>query len=339
MTQWLRRRAVLASACLLAAVLAGCGGGGGGGGDDDATKRTAIRIQLNWVPEPEFGGLYAALEQGFFTAEGLDVELVAGGPGVAAPQLVASGNVPFAIVGGEQILTLREQGGEIVALFATFQDDPMGLMVHAANPHASLEELWRSETKVACEANLSWVEAMRRRVPDGRVQIVPHTGSLAQFVADPTMAQQCFIFAEPVALEVQGVPTRVFLAKESGFNPYNVVLATSAAHLREQPELCGRVVRAVQRGWEHYLAEPRPTNEIMHRLNPSMSVEAMDIAAAKQAALIANDATRSLGLGAMTSERWREIAESLRELGKITTVPEPADVFRWPAPDRGTTRP
>jgi ABC-type nitrate/sulfonate/bicarbonate transport system substrate-binding protein len=49
---------------------------------------TPIRLQLNWVPEPEFGGLYQAQEDGTFAKHGLDVDITPGGAGAPTWQLV-----------------------------------------------------------------------------------------------------------------------------------------------------------------------------------------------------------------------------------------------------------
>src|SRR5436189_4757994 len=40
-----------------------------------------IKVQLDWVAEPEHGGFYQAQAKGFFREEGLDVTLIPGGPG------------------------------------------------------------------------------------------------------------------------------------------------------------------------------------------------------------------------------------------------------------------
>jgi NitT/TauT family transport system substrate-binding protein len=44
---------------------------------------TKVRVQLQWVPQAQFAGEIAAKAEGYYAAEGLDVELVAGGPNVA----------------------------------------------------------------------------------------------------------------------------------------------------------------------------------------------------------------------------------------------------------------
>ena len=44
---------------------------------------TKVRVQLQWVPQAQFAGEIAAKAEGYYAAEGLDVELVSGGPNVA----------------------------------------------------------------------------------------------------------------------------------------------------------------------------------------------------------------------------------------------------------------
>ena len=40
-----------------------------------------VKLVLNWVPEPEFGGIYAASENGAFAKHNLDVQITPGGAG------------------------------------------------------------------------------------------------------------------------------------------------------------------------------------------------------------------------------------------------------------------
>jgi NitT/TauT family transport system substrate-binding protein len=327
-------RIAILTLVLVAIALVGCGSSNQPPStpSPSAPAPTAVRLQLNWLPEPEFGGVYAAELAGYFSQEGLAVEIIKGGPGVAAPQLAASGKVEFAVVGGEQIVTLREQGGELVALYAIYQDDPMAVMVHEASPHRSLEALWKSDATIGCETNLSWVKALERTFGPSTMKFVPHGASLAEFASNPDRAQQCFVFSEPVALELQGVKTRVFLSKESGFNAYNAVVATRAEYAQRQGDTCDRLVRALQRGWQRYLLDPSEANAYMATLNTAMIKQAMDMGAARQAPLIQTPETETLGLGAMTEARWADIAGQLKAIGTIKSVPPTGTLFRWSVP-------
>src|SRR3954468_3463991 len=86
------------------------------------SKASKIRLALNWKPNPEFGGFYAA----DYAKHRLDVELLPGGAGTPTVQMIGAGSAEFGIVAGDEILLARARGNDVVALFAVFQQNPMG---------------------------------------------------------------------------------------------------------------------------------------------------------------------------------------------------------------------
>jgi NitT/TauT family transport system substrate-binding protein len=74
----IRSRRWLALAAVVGMLAAACGTSGGGGGN-----LTAVKVQLQWVSQAQFAGEIAALKEGYYKAEGLDVTLLEGGPNVA----------------------------------------------------------------------------------------------------------------------------------------------------------------------------------------------------------------------------------------------------------------
>lgn len=280
-----------------------------------------LRLQLDWVPEPEFGGIYAALERGWFREERLEVEVVKGSAGVATPQLVASGQADLGVMAAEQLLAARARGAPLVAVFATFQTNPIAVMVHAGHPARTLEEVWRGPGPVAVEPGQSFVRFLSKRY-GATPRLVPYQGTLATFQADPSLAQQCFLSAEPVQMQLEGVAVRVFTVAESGFDPYNGVVATSERVLSGRGDAVRRFVRALRRGWEAYLADPAAFNPAIARLNPAMPLEAMNLAAARLRPLVEGGTAKRQGLGAMEARRWEDLAAQLVDLGVLSRAPE-----------------
>ena len=86
------------------------------------------KLQLNWVPEPQFGGFYEAERIGAFKKHGLDVEIVPGGAGSPTVQMIGAGSVEFGIVSADEIVVARSRGNDVVALFAVYQTNPQGVM-------------------------------------------------------------------------------------------------------------------------------------------------------------------------------------------------------------------
>jgi NitT/TauT family transport system substrate-binding protein len=287
-----------------------------------------VTLQLNWTPEPEFGGFYAAAHDHLYEREGLHVSIKAGGAGVQTWQMVATGAVPFAIAEAGEILRARLKDADLVALFAVYQTSPQALMVHKASGVASLAEVFTSGKikRVAMESGVPYVKFLQKRYGFDKVEVVQYGGNLALFLADPTMAQQCFAFSEPLSAKEKGVEVSVFSTAEAGFNPYLAVVITSGKYLADHRAEVERFVRATRAGWKAYLDNAVPTNEYMPTQGATMTVPAMNAAADLQKPyVVGNDQTKSLGT--MSEERWKALADQLHELGEIDQVPDVTKAF------------
>ncbi|MCH2182693.1 MAG: ABC transporter substrate-binding protein [Mariniblastus sp.] len=276
-----------------------------------------VQVQLNWFPESEFGGLYEAEQNGWFKQAGLQVELLKGGPSVPAAQMVASGQVDFAVVSGPQLLTLRSQGAKVTAIFSTFQRNPRGIVVHQDSPYTSLDSLWKSSATVMGEDGLAFIKWLNREYGGQKLSFVPYTGSLAPFIGKKVDAMQCFATAEAVQLELEGVPNTVFLVADTGYNPYVTVIAVNDAFLEKHPERVSGFTSALRRGWESYLKSPAKTNQYMHGLNPDMTMEVLEKSSSRLPAFVESSDTQQHSIGWMTAQRWEELQQQLVELGQI----------------------
>ena len=98
---------------LLAILAIGCDRAESGGGS--TLSRPKVTLQLNWKPEPQFGGFYAAKEIAT-EKHNLDIDIVPGGVGTPTVQMVAAGKVPFAVVSADEIVIARSNGADVVAL-------------------------------------------------------------------------------------------------------------------------------------------------------------------------------------------------------------------------------
>ncbi|MET0146406.1 MAG: ABC transporter substrate-binding protein [Ilumatobacteraceae bacterium] len=126
-----RLRVAGAAVMALALVTAACGGDD----DDDATGTTdaptgsavdcttpdPVTLQLQWFIQAQFGGYYAAIDQGFYDDMCLDVSIAEGGVDIVPQQVLADGGADFAIAWVPKALQTREQGADIVDIAQVFQ--------------------------------------------------------------------------------------------------------------------------------------------------------------------------------------------------------------------------
>jgi NitT/TauT family transport system substrate-binding protein len=120
-----------------------------------------LSLALNWKPEPEFGGVFEAERIGAFATRGLALERT-GGPGAPVVQMVTARQVTFGIASADEVVLARDRGGDVVAVFATYQTSPQGLMTHAARGFDSLEALFQAKGILAVEPGLPYVKWLEK---------------------------------------------------------------------------------------------------------------------------------------------------------------------------------
>lgn len=86
-----------------------------------AQDLTPVSLQLQWVAQSQFAGYFAALDQGFWEEEGLDVTILEGAVEIVPQQVVASGGAEFGIAWVPKVLESNEQGVNLVNIAQIFQ--------------------------------------------------------------------------------------------------------------------------------------------------------------------------------------------------------------------------
>lgn len=110
----------------LALTVSACGGDDGDtdsdAGDSGAGgDLTPVSLQLQWVAQAQFAGYYAALDQGYYEDEGLDVTIAEGGPDIVPQDVLAAGDVDYAISWVPKVLGSIEQGAGITDVAQIFE--------------------------------------------------------------------------------------------------------------------------------------------------------------------------------------------------------------------------
>lgn len=109
-----------------------------------AAELTKVRLQLQWVTQSQFAGYYAALDQGFYKDEGLDVEILEGAVEIVPQQVVAAGEAEFGIAWVPKVLASREQGADLVNIGQVFQRSGT-LQVSWADSGITKPEDWKGK--------------------------------------------------------------------------------------------------------------------------------------------------------------------------------------------------
>lgn len=303
-------------------ILAACSSTSQSGGDEGSESEASLKEEeiiavkqvTNWFAEPEHGGQYAAFIKDFYKEAGMDMTIEPGGPQVSAVQIVSSGSAMFGMAQADDILMARNQGIPIVAIAATFQTNPQGLIFHKEQGIQDFPDL--NGRTVYTMPGASYWEYMKKKY-NLEVQDMAYTGSLVNFISDPEAVTQGYITAEPFALTEQGIENDILLNAESGYNPYANVLFTMEETIEKQPELVKAFVEASIKGWDYYKENSDEINEYINELNPDISLEAMKYGAKAQMDLVYGGDAETNGVGYLTEERWKTLLDQMVDIEMI----------------------
>ena len=285
-----------------------------------------VELALNWLPEAEHGGFYAADVHGLFAERHLKVKIISGGPGVPVIQNVATGKVTFGVTNADQVLLQRAQEADVVVVFAPIQQSPRCIMVHKKSGITRFDDL--KNMTLLIKANQTFLGYLRKKLPLTNVQIVDYAGSIGPFLQDERLGQQAYVFSEPFQVAEQGAEPVNLMLSDIGFNPYTSVLITRAEVIAKQPELVRRMVEACRLGWRKYLDEPEQTNAQIHSLNKEMSLEILAFGTRTLKPLCESGLSSPEKLGEMNAERWTTLAEQLVEAGALKSgAGDPSQAF------------
>jgi NitT/TauT family transport system substrate-binding protein len=287
---------------------------------------TPIRLQLDWYPQPEQGGFFAAQMLGYYKAEGLDVSLLPLPQYGSAAQLVASGKAEIGLGSSDAVLEWNSNGLPLVAIAATMQHDPQAVMVHKDSPIHDFKDL--EGHTVSAQTGATWLKYVTLRYNLRQVRQVPSTLSIANFLNDPGYVQQVFVTSEPFFAKQAGAEVRTLLISSSGYDPYRVQF-TTRDFAAQHPDLAAKFVRASIRGWKAYLSDPAATNALLLKLNPALNPaqEAYTSEALRDGGFITGGDVSGAQIGHMTAARWEASYDQLKSLGILHGAVDPATAY------------
>jgi NitT/TauT family transport system substrate-binding protein len=92
-----------------------------------AAQAEEVKLQLKWVTQAQFAGYYVAKDKGFYEQEGLEVDVMPGGPDISPTQVMAGGGADVTVDWMPSALAAREKGLALVNIAQPFKRSGMML--------------------------------------------------------------------------------------------------------------------------------------------------------------------------------------------------------------------
>ncbi|AJE48792.1 ABC transporter substrate-binding protein [Celeribacter indicus] len=288
-----------------------------------ASQAEDVTVQIDWLPAGDKAFVYAALYQGYFEEEGLDVTIVSGRGSSDALTKLATGSADFATGDISALFSAAaEQDIPVKAIYSIFTKQPSATVVLAESGIESIADL---KGKTNAFAALSGSQAVfdhvlaKNGISRDDIELrQAEPAVLAPLLSSGQVdAIGAWVTTAPLALALlqeNGKEGRVLPWADFGLEGYGLSLYTSDRMIAENPEVVSSFVRAFGKGVEFSIQHPEETIDALIASAPEIDRE---IALAQLEAaipLMSNEISDADGMGALRSERlkagWEVVAAS-----------------------------
>jgi len=287
-----------------------------------------VSLQLKWWHQFQFAGYYAAQSKGFYAQEGLEVEIVEGGPTRPPLAAVLDGVTEFGITDSELVLS-RMQGKPVVVCAAIFQHSPYSFLSRADRGIRSPADLAGKRVMLSEGQGAVEMRAMLKLegVPIELVTVTPHSWDLADLIEGRVDAVSAYGMVESYSMEAQGVGASILRALDYGVDFYGDALFTTEAEVKARPDRVKAFVRASRSGWEYAMRHPEEITDLILGkegvLARGLTRELLLKQAEGMRPFILPEVVR---IGHMNRGRWQHIANVFAEQG-LASAKAPLDGF------------
>ena len=280
---------------------------------------TKIRLPLGYIPNIQFAPLYVAIEKGYFKEAGIDIEFdyKFETDGVA---LVAAGELPFAVVSGEQVLLARAKGLPVTYIAAWYQQYPVSVVAKSELGIVIPQDLKGKKIGLPGLFGANYV-GLRALLNAAKLSESDVTLDTIGFNQVETMAagQQDIVVGytanEPIQLRARGIAVTELRVADYAQLAANGLLASEKV-ITENPELVRAFVGAFLKGLKDTLDNPDEAFTLSGKYIPNFSD--LEAAVQKQVLTTSIEQWQATRLGYSDPQAWENMQNVLLDMGLLT---------------------
>ncbi|NOY98270.1 MAG: ABC transporter substrate-binding protein [Chloroflexi bacterium] len=308
----------------LALVLAACGSPAA----PAPTELTHVRLPMGYIPNIQYAPYYVAVEKGYFREAGIELEFdyKFETDGVA---LVGAGELPFAVVSGEQVPLARAQGLPVVYVVAWYQQYPISIISKAEQNIRTPQDLKGKKIGLPGLFGANYVGLRALLNANGLSESDVTLDSIGfnqveALASDQEQAIVGYTANEPVQLRAQGYELNEMRVADYVQLAANGII-TNETTIAENPDLVRGMIAALLHGMEDVIADPDEAYEISKKYVENLA-EA-DEAVQKQVLAISIETWKADKLGYSDPQAWANMQTVLMDMGLLTAPIDLSQAF------------
>ena len=277
-------------------------------------------IQLSWTHSSQFAGYYAADQLGYYTAEGLAVTFIEGGPTVDRLKAVLDSSAQFGIASGTNLIEARAAGNDLVAIAAILRRDPFAFFTLASSGITRPQDFAGKVIQIRVRAH-PYLYPMLARVGVTPEQITEaNDATFDDLYTGKVDVATGFVTTQLVDAQRAGYKLNVIYPDDYGVHSMSDLIFATDAFSAQNHDLTLRFLRSTLKGWTYVVENPVQAAALIAKYRPEadLSYETDTLTASLPYINTGED-----HIGWMKPEIWSEMEQTSREQGVLT---EPIDI-------------
>lgn len=298
---------------------------------------TRVVFSLDFIPLGRHAPWYAALAEGFFKAEGLDVSIIPSQGGAQVIQNVASGTANLGFMGVPEVAIAHSTGAPIKMVAVNYQKLPIA--VFSLQSGANVTTVNQLQGLTLGSGSGSFTPKILQGFMAGH-GLDPSTLHIAD-IAPPARASslltkqvpsiETFVMARPgLEQAAEGVHEKLqtFVPANNGLQLYSNGIGVTEPYLAKNPDVVRGFVRAALRGWKFAFDNPAKAAQDELQYVQSLKPESIVTELAIVRDLAVTPDTEQHGLGWFDSAQIKNNVDFVTKyIGISGTPPAPADLY------------
>ena len=290
-----------------------------------------LKFQLKYLPSVQFMGFFVAYEKGYYKDEGINLEIIPGGPDINAPGQVASEAADIGLTNTYNLLSYQEQGYPLVEISQLFQKAPFVLASLKKSGINGVEDLKGKTIGAWLGGNDYPIYAMLDKYginKDTEVNIVKQGSTIDDLLNGNLDAISAMSYNELLLVYEAGYSEDkvnvIDVNKEGVAMLADCIIANSEWLAKDgNDEIAAKFLKASIKGWKDACENPEEATDIVWKLlDQSSTTKEHQLASAKKVAeLIAPEGFDSNKIGYMDEEALKITADVSQKFGVISAAP------------------
>lgn len=300
-----------------------------------AAATTNVTLQLNYVPNAAFAPYFAAVKQGYFAKQGLNVTIRSGTGSGTALETLGAGKATFAIADSSAMINADQGGGKFTMVMMLADGGVLNVFTKKSSNITTMKDLVGKTIGAAPDdAGRLLMPAVAKKNGFNVNQIkyvnVPPETKYALLGAGKIDAVFDIAQNAPLIYTALGGKqnTRQLSFSGAGVNPYSQGIVAPASTVASNPQLIQKFTYAVRQGWQYAILHPTEAMNIYHAQFPSIPV-AQGVSILKiWSSLMNTPSYHQHGIGWMLPARWKSTVSLVQ---KYFPVPKGGTSIKNPA--------